>query len=110
MKRRTSITVLANTGKELMSQTLTAGQSGIGIQQSLMNFTNHWDSLQKIVMELRQENEVSELKKKFIVEVQRVLTVITEITTYIEKISVELAKDPKELFIKIEVKTLLLCK
>ncbi|XP_065653209.1 utrophin-like isoform X2 [Hydra vulgaris] len=103
-KRRVSITQLANTGKELMSQTLTAGQSGMGIQQSLLNFTNHWQSLQKVVNELRQEGEVSVIKKKVLVEIQKVLTIITEITTYVEKVSVQLAKDPKELFKVLETK------
>ena len=88
-----------------MKQTLSAGQSVVGIQQYLQNFKERWEVLTNVIQDRRQTLEFSEKKKVFIEESQRILIMITEIITYIEKIVVELKHNPKELLIKIEVRS-----
>lgn len=104
-KRRTSIASLHRQGEELMKQTLSAGQSVVGIQQYLQNFKERWEVLTNVIQDRRQTLEFSEKKKVFIEESQRILIMITEIITYIEKIVIELKHNPKELLIKIEVRS-----
>ena len=86
-----------------MSQTLSAGQSVVGIQQYLQSFRERWEVLTNVIHDRKQTLEFSEKKKVFVEETQRILIMITEIITYVEKIVMELKHNPKELLIKIEV-------
>lgn len=86
-----------------MKQTLSAGQSIVGIQQYLTAFREKWDVLNNTINDRKQTLDFSEKKKLFVVETERILIMITEIITYVEKIVIELKHNPKELLIKIEV-------
>ena len=86
-----------------MAESKSAGQSVVGLEQQLNNFQERWDQLSRTVAEKRDLVEDNEKKKVFVEQVQKILLVITEITTYVEVIIIELKNNPTELLTILEV-------
>lgn len=86
-----------------MEQSKSAGQSIVGLQQQLSNFKERWDKLTQTIEDKRKLIEDSDRKKVFLEDAQKVLLKITEITTYVETVIVEMKNNPKELLTMLEV-------
>lgn len=90
-----------------MQQGQIAGQSVAGLQNYLQTFRQRWEKLTNVLVDHKASLEFAERKNRFIVETQRIIVVITEITKYIKRITIEYKHNPVEFLIKIDVSMLL---
>ena len=102
-KRRASIIALTHQGDEIIQQGVVAGQSVIGLQNYLETFKQRWDTLTNALLDHKVNIEFSERKNQFMVETQQIIVVITEMTMYINRITMECKNNPMEFLIRIEV-------
>ena len=102
-KRKESILNLNKQGESLMELSKSAGQSVVGLEQQLNNFQERWDNLSRTIEERRNLLADGEKKKVFLEEVKHVLLSITEITGYIDSVTIDMKHNPKELLTLLEV-------
>lgn len=102
-KKRPSIIELSKRGEDLLKESQSAGQSVVGLQQHLNSFNEKWDSLSKRISEQSKNFEETEKQKVFVEEAHQLTLKLTEIIEFINKITVEMNDNPKELLTILEV-------
>lgn len=101
--KKPSIVDLAKRGEELLKQSQSAGQSVVGLQQHLNSFNERWENLSRNIADQSRSYEDTEMQKVFVEDAHKLTLQITEIIEFIEKITVQMNDNPKELLTILEV-------